>query len=290
MKPNAEFLNKPEYFWATVKIIGEELGYSNKRKIPEINTPSFSEIVAAFEKRQLDTSSLVDGNNQPSIYAKELISYFYFRSNLLCNTVKNLLMDKEEARNTFYNLKSKHNHLPEKILPKNKQKGDKQDYAFLTCIVNILIYSNIGEYGCDYDPRRLTSVTQNGVPVQTLSRRVDGALPNTINPIAIWEIKEYYNTKTFGSRVADGIYETLLDGMEINMLEASGNKRIDHILIVDSFITWWEKGRSYLCRIIDMLHMGYVDEVIFGKEALHRIPKLVEEWNHRMSTSYRSSE
>ena len=30
------------------------------------------------------------------------------------------------------------------------------------------------------------------------------------------------------------------------------------------YYTWWQCGRSYLCRIIDMLHMGYVDEVLFG--------------------------
>lgn len=27
-----------------------------------------------------------------------------------------------------------------------------------------------------------------------------------------------------------------------------------------------------------MLHMGYVDEVIFGKEVLSRLPELVHEW------------
>ena len=32
--------------------------------------------------------------------------------------------------------------------------------------------------------------------------------------MALWEIKEYYYTTTFGSRVADGVYETLLDGLE----------------------------------------------------------------------------
>ncbi len=47
---------------------------------------------------------------------------------------------------------------------------------------------------------------------------------------------------------------------------------------VHSHFTWWKCGRSYLCRIIDMLHMGYVDEVIFGKEVIERIPALTREW------------
>lgn len=37
-------------------------------------------------------------------------------------------------------------------------------------------------------------------------------------------------------------------------------------------------GRSYLCRIVDMLHMGYVDEVLFGYEVVERMPNIVKEW------------
>ena len=77
----------------------------------------------------------------------------------------------------------------------------------------MIIESIIGERKCDYDPRELTTVTTDGFPLRTLARRVDGAFPSAVNPIAIWEIKEYYYTTTFGSRVADGVYETLLDGV-----------------------------------------------------------------------------
>ena len=160
----------------------------------------------------------------------------------------------------------------------NKQKGKKKAKAFLTGMANMLIQANIGNATCDYDPRSLTTVTNDAKPLRTLARRVDGAFPSVVNPIAIWEIKEYYYTTTFGSRVADGVYETLLDGMEIEELEAAGHHRIRHILIVDGHFTWWECGRSYLCRIIDMLHMGYVDEVIFGREVVTRLPELAKEW------------
>lgn len=39
---------------------------------------------------------------------------------------------------------------------------------------------------------------------------------------------------------------------------------VKQLLIIDSHRTWWRMGKSYLCRIIDMLNMGYVDEVLFG--------------------------
>jgi hypothetical protein len=107
---------------------------------------------------------------------------------------------------------------------------------------------------------------------------MDGAYPSRIDPYALWEVKEYYGTTTFGSRVADGVYETMLDGEEFNELETQERRKVFHYLIVDDRYTWWEMGRSYLCRIIDMLHVGLVDEVLFGREVLKRWPKIVRTW------------
>ncbi len=160
----------------------------------------------------------------------------------------------------------------------NKQKGSKKAPAYLTGIVNMLIEANAGGLPCDYDPRRLTTITLGGAPLRTLARRVDGAFPSTVNPIAIWEIKEYYYTTTFGSRVADGVYESLLDGMELEELRVHEGIDVKHYLMVDAHYTWWDCGRSYLCRVIDMLHMGYIDEVLFGYEVLERLPAIVRQW------------
>ena len=111
-----------------------------------------------------------------------------------------------------------------------------------------------------------------------MARRVDGAYPATVNPVAIWEVKEYYFTTTFGSRVADGVYESLLDGMELEEMAQAESIHCKHYLFVDSHFTWWVKGRSYLCRLVDMMCMGYVDEVVFGKEVYDRVPLLAKEW------------
>lgn len=84
-------------------------------------------------------------------------------------------------------------------------------------------------------------------------------------------------TKTFGSRVADGVYESLLDGLELEKLWLMEKVKVLHYLMVDDKFTWWDCGRSYLCRIIDMLHMGYVDEVFFGRQVLSEIPESCED-------------
>lgn len=45
------------------------------------------------------------------------------------------------------------------------------------------------DYG-NLTPRSLTTVTRDGKPLRTLARWVDGAFPDTVNPIAVWEVKD----------------------------------------------------------------------------------------------------
>jgi hypothetical protein len=221
-------------------------------------------------------SHLADEQGQATQTGTNLQSYFRFRADVLNNFVRPKLMSVNQARAIFHDLRGQ--LAPTCPTPMNKQKGEKKAEAFFTCIINTLIWANIEGLPCNYDPRELTAVTLNGAPLRTLARRVDGAFPDTVNPIAVWEVKEYYYTTTFGSRVADGVYETLLDGMELEELREHEGVDVKHYLMIDDHNTWWNMGRSYLCRIIDMLHMGYVDEVLFGSEVIDRLPEIVREW------------
>ena len=117
------------------------------------------------------------------------------------------------------------------------------------------------------------------MPQRTLARRVDGAFPSVVNPVAIWEIKEYYYTTTFLGVVSlMGYMKHFWMGWNLKNSTQLPDRKIHHLLVVDDHFTWWECGRSYLCRIIDMLHMGYVDEVIFGREVLTRLPQIARQW------------
>ena len=195
---------------------------------------------------------------------------------VLSEIVRRSLMDVNQARKLFKRLKR--DLRPQCSLPMNKQDGDNKAEAYFPGVINMLIEASAGGLPCDYNPLELTTITVSGAPLRTLSRRVDGAFPGPINPIAVWEIKEYYYTTTFGSRVADGVYESLLDGMELEELREHESVNIKHYLMIDDYNTWWNMGRSYLCRVIDMLHMGYLDEALFGSEVLDRLPTLVKEW------------
>jgi hypothetical protein len=275
MRPDPRFVGLPKSFWAYVRSISEEVGYT-ERLTKKIKVPSEKEIEVALAQLSLSAAELRTSAGKPTKLARHLADYFRYRARALNRIVEPLLMNVEEAESLFGKVRaSLRSSTP---IPMNKQKGKKRKPAFLTGLVNMLVDAHRGEFPCDLDPRQLTSVTKDGFPVRTLARRVDGAFPSAINPVALWEIKEYYHTTTFGSRVADGVYETLLDGMELEELRQSEGIHVKHYLILDDRFTWWECGRSYLCRVIDMLHMGYVDEVLFGRETLKRLPKLVKGW------------
>lgn len=280
MRANDKFLNRDSDFWAYSKLISEQLGYSKKDR------------VLSHERDKVLQKLLTLNVSITEEMLSEVLSYLDYRAAVLNTEIKDLFMTAEQARKIFNQLLENY-HIKYNFtcpLPLNKQKGEKRDYAYFTGIINILTEIELRKYAkksdkvygtdiyFDSDPRKLTYLKDTeGRLHGILSRRFDGALPGTVNPAAIWEIKEYYYTTTFGSRIADGVYETQLDGYEIRDLSQIAKRDIRHIYFLDDYNTWWNMGKSYLCRIIDMLHMGLVDEVIFGREAIHRWPLLLQE-------------
>jgi hypothetical protein len=266
MKPNSEFLNLPSSFWANVRLIGQQAGYTDKAT-KQIKIPTTDEMKEELNRLEIH----LDKGFQDI-----LGSYFKYRATVLNTYVQERLMDVERARELFESYRDRLK--PTCSIPLNKQSGEKKAPAYFTGLINMMIEANARGLNCDYDPRRLPTFTKGDFLVRTLARRVDGAFPTSVNPIALWEIKEYYYTTTFGSRIADAIYETMLDGHELEELWMQEGIKVKHYLMVDARETWWEMGKSYLCRIIDILHMGYVDEVLFGYEVIERLPDIVKEW------------
>ena len=244
MEADARFRHERKSFWADVRTIGEAVGYTVRGQ-NIVRSPTIDDIQTAYERLGLRTRHLVR-SGRPTARGRTLLDYLSHRAKTLNEYVEPRLMDVERAETEFECLRSELK--PSCPLPLNKQRGDKKAPAYFTGIVNMLIEAHAGGLQCDYDPRQLTTITASGVPLRTFARRVDGAFPSVVDPIAVWEIKEYYYTTTFGSRVADGVYETLLDGMEIEELATNEGVNLLHYLMVDSHYTWWKSGRSYLCR------------------------------------------
>lgn len=272
MKFETRFIEQDPEFWANVRTLSQQIGYTDRRT-KQIKVPTKAEIHTAYQKLELRTGTEIER------LLDDLLDYFEYRAEVLKGEVRSNLMNADEAAALYKTIVSEYQ--PSLPTPMNKQKGDKKAPAYLTGIVNAVVEGNANGIKFDPDPHQLTTFVRDGVPHRTLSRRIDGAFPGTVNPIAVWEIKEYYYTTTFGSRVADGVYETLLDGMELREAEHSALGKTDHLLIVDAYYTWWDLGRSYLCRLIDMLNMGLVDEILFGREVPVRLPELVHGWIKR---------
>ncbi len=275
MKAFPEFANMPPEFWALVKLTSEVLGYT-VRNAGLVKAHTASKIAELCREKNTRVSDELVG---------KVARYSTMRAALLNDFVKGALMDGETARIACEPLLRQ--HAEEGLLckiPLNKQKGDMKQIAYFTAMINILAEKTIkayapaaGELGFDDDPHGLVYVRDDDRNlIGTCSRRFDGAYPGIENPRMVWEIKEYYYATTFGSRVADGVYETQLDGYEFKELYNRTGRKIYHVLFVDAYRTWWEQGKSYLCRIIDSLNMGLVDEVIFGQEIFARWPELLK--------------
>lgn len=269
-----EFGNMPEEFWAFIKYISEKLGYT-KRGVG----------VRVYSVEEIENLCKINGVHATVEKIQAASEYSYKRAELLNNFVESRLMTAERAGKEFMHWEQLHRiHAYQCKLPLNKQKGEKRKIAFFTAIINILTEKtiretlNISNMGFDDDPRSLMYITdENNEIIGASSRRFDGAFPSIENPEIVWEIKEYYYATTFGSRVADGVYETQLDGHEFKEILKRTGRKIYHVLFIDAYRTWWVQGKSYLCRLVDALNSGVVDEVIVGEEVFDRWPELLRE-------------
>ena len=212
MKANHRFIAQPPEFWAYVRLVSQSAGYT-ERGTDKVKAINLDEIVEALGKAKLGRRHVVNEDGQCTPLGTSLVEYFDYRARVLNQFVEPRLMDVDDARNTFERLRNELQ--PTCPLPMNKQRGEKRAPAYFTGIINMLVEANSKGLPCDYDPRSLTIATRNGLPIRTLARRLDGAFTGPVDPVAVWEIKEYYYTTTFGSRVADAIYESQLDGMEL---------------------------------------------------------------------------
>lgn len=274
MKAFERFQGMDASFWAFVKYISENLGYTERGK--------------GFVKKY-PVNTIKSLCSERGIYASEVTivsaaQYSKMRADLLNRFAESMLMDAETASEEFRNWEMLHrvgNYYCK--LPMNKQKGAMKQVAFFTAIINIIaektireITGNTRSLGFDDDPRSLAYVwDDNNRIIGASSRRFDGAYPSIENPKLVWEIKEYYYATTFGSRVADGVYETQLDGFEFKELYDRTGRKVYHVLFIDAYRTWWVQGKSYLCRLVDAMNSGVVDEVIVGREVLTRWPELL---------------
>lgn len=122
--------------------------------------------------------------------------------------------------------------------------------------------------------KRATHISESHL--WTSPRRLDGALPSLLNPVGLWEIKEYWGGTSGGSKMSDAIYECQLVGTEMRMLWDHGGPYIRHYAILDG-LQQWTVRKSDLRRAVDLLCSGLLDELLVGQEILQEWPRIVRE-------------
>lgn len=127
----------------------------------------------------------------------------------------------------------------------------------------------------DVDPQKRATIV-SASHIWTSPRRLDGALPSLLNPVGLWEIKEYWGGTSGGSKMSDAIYECQLVGAELRTFEDTGGPRVRHYAILDG-AQQWAARQSDLRRAVDLLCSGLLDELLVGEEVLQDWPRIVRE-------------
>ncbi len=201
MRADQRFVGQPKAFWANVRTISQEAGYTS-RKTGQVRVYSVGEMAAAMTSGGLGVGHLT-GPRGTTELGGLLGAYFEYRAEVLNGYVEPRLMDAEAARTEFDALRNQLK--PRCPIPNNKQKGEKAGPALLTGIVNMLVEANCDGAPVDYDPRELTTFTKDEAPLRTLARRVDGCFPGAVNPIAVcWRSRSTTTRRRLGVGLRTG--------------------------------------------------------------------------------------
>jgi len=127
MKPNSSFLSLPKNFWASVRLISQETGYTEK-STRQIKIPAMDEIRSKLEKFNIDFARLQTQQTAKGYFGQLLQDYFAYRADVINTYVEPRLMNVTEARRIF---KKFYKDLqPSCPIPMNKQKGKMKQPAF----------------------------------------------------------------------------------------------------------------------------------------------------------------
>ena len=167
MKPDGRLQGLPKHFWANVRTISRQVGYT-ERATSSILVPAQNQVKDALLELQLSTKHVFNSAGNLTGLGLKLTEYFSFRAQAINQTVRPLLMDAGQAGKLFRELRA--SLKSRTLVPMNKQKGKKKKPAFLTGMVSMIVDAHRAEFDCELDPRRLTSVTAGGMPLRTFAR------------------------------------------------------------------------------------------------------------------------
>jgi hypothetical protein len=96
VKPEQKFLSQPKHFWANVRSVSQQWGYTDS-KTGRIKVPSPSETAAALKKLELESTHIVGTDGKTTAFGEILHSYFQHRASVLYDIARPHLMDGKKA-------------------------------------------------------------------------------------------------------------------------------------------------------------------------------------------------
>jgi hypothetical protein len=102
--PEPRFVRLPKEFWANVRTISEQAGYTI-RGTGQIKVPSIGEIKSVFKRLGLSAAHLINVEGRQTSLGETIGAYFEHRAHILNSFVEPHLMDAAQARREFSKLK-----------------------------------------------------------------------------------------------------------------------------------------------------------------------------------------
>jgi len=158
VKANPLFAKQDLGFWAMVKFVSERAVYTNmktkKNPVSTLKALTPDEVRGTLEKCDIDQESI---SNQQ---CKLVSDYLKYRAETLTTKVEPVLMNRDEARAFFEEIKERVK--PIHPIPMNRQKGEKRHEAYLAAMVGMLAEEAVGAENLVNDSQKLAILTENG--------------------------------------------------------------------------------------------------------------------------------
>lgn len=255
-------------FWHALRMLADQL--AGKRKYADMISPS--EIMTLLRKAKTPAADALALYLDERGDALEDLSAYWTKRREVSDAAFALLRTESEAKEDYA-------AISDQVLQSYgvQLAGYHKSPKVLVNTVDAVIYSECEEadVSVNTDPQsRATLVSDQHIWVSP--RRLDGALPDLLNPVALWEIKEYWGKTNGGSKMSDAIYELNLVGLELRMFEEEFGIHVNHYAILDGR-EQWQSRKSDFRRAVDLLYMGLLDELVVGRAVLTEWPRIVRE-------------
>ena len=116
MRANAKYAGQSKEFWANIRLISQEVGYT-ERGTNSIKIPTVDAIRKKFNDLGLISAHIIRADNTLTDFGQYLIDYFTYRSTILNEKVQDLLMSRESAEIEFISSPPNYPHLTLECTP-----------------------------------------------------------------------------------------------------------------------------------------------------------------------------